>query len=121
MEFKYDIGFIVPKYGEIVGRKKLPIGRPDYEVKLNYSETTNETTNIFTEELIDEYVEKYKNVKNQPVQFKDLEKERLLKLLEYSQEAIDYWFNLTDAEQSLLDENEHFKEEVKYFIEKLSK
>jgi hypothetical protein len=49
------------------------------------------------------------------------EKERLLELLKYSKEAIEYWFNMTDSEQSLLDENNHFKEEVMYFIDKLSK
>lgn len=52
----------------------------------------------------------------------DSEKERLLNLLKYSQEAIDYWFNgCGDSPKECINENDHFKEEVKYFIEKLSK
>jgi DNA-directed RNA polymerase subunit RPC12/RpoP len=50
------------------------------------------------------------------------EKERLLKLLKYSQEAIDYWFDgCGDSPEECINENDHFKEEAKYFIEKIEK
>lgn len=54
-------------------------------------------------------------------EYEDSEIERLLNLLKYSQEAIDYWFNgCGDSPEECINENDHFKEEVKYFIEKLS-
>jgi len=48
------------------------------------------------------------------------DQERMLKLLEYTKQAIDYWFEgCGDSPEECIKENAHFKEEVKYFIEKL--
>jgi hypothetical protein len=49
------------------------------------------------------------------------EKERLLELLKYSKEAIDYWFKDTDCSDEDRIENDKFKEECDYFIEKILK
>ncbi|PFV81744.1 hypothetical protein COL05_12890 [Bacillus sp. AFS059628] len=46
--------------------------------------------------------------------------QRLKKLLEYSNEAIEYWFNDCDADPSLLQENNVYKLECKYFLGKLN-
>ncbi|GAB6458222.1 hypothetical protein bcgnr5390_09980 [Bacillus luti] len=37
-------------------------------------------------------------------------------LLSYSQEAIDYWFGGCDADRSLIDENELYKERCKVYL-----
>lgn len=47
------------------------------------------------------------------------EKERLLELLKYADEAIMYWFDGVDCDDGLREENDHFKNECKYFINKL--
>lgn len=53
--------------------------------------------------------------------YEPIEKERLLKLLKYSKEAIEYWFNgCGDSPEECINENDYFKEEVKYFIDNLS-
>lgn len=48
------------------------------------------------------------------------ERERLLELLKYSKEAIEYWFDSVDCEDDIKKENNHFQEECNYFIKKLS-
>lgn len=48
------------------------------------------------------------------------EKERLINLLRYSKEAINYWFDGVDCEDDTRKENDKFKEECDYFIQKLS-
>lgn len=47
------------------------------------------------------------------------EKERLLKLLEYAEQAIIYWFDSVDCEDEVREENNHFQNECKCFINKL--
>lgn len=44
---------------------------------------------------------------------------RLIKLLEYSYEAIDYWFNGCNVSDQLKNENEYFLIESLYFIDRL--
>jgi len=53
------------------------------------------------------------------ITFETIEKERLLELLRYSKEAIDYWFRDTDCSDENREENDNFKKECDYFMEKL--
>ncbi|KEI82839.1 hypothetical protein EXM30_04915 [Clostridium botulinum] len=51
--------------------------------------------------------------------FSTSELQRLYNLLCYSQEAIDYWFNGCDVDESYLNENNIYKIECQYFLDKL--
>lgn len=53
------------------------------------------------------------------MEFNTDELERLYFLLRYSQEAIDYWFNGCDVDENYLVENNKYKLECEYFLEKL--
>lgn len=44
------------------------------------------------------------------------ENERLLELLKYAKEAIDYWFDMCDCSDEDREANDHFKIECSYFI-----
>jgi hypothetical protein len=50
-----------------------------------------------------------------------IDKERILKLLEYSKEAIIYWYDMVECSDQTRKENDHFIEECNYFMNKLSK
>lgn len=59
MEFKYKIGFLIPKYGQIIDREMVGKNDIRYRVKMNYDDPESEVTEVFTEEVINYYVEKY--------------------------------------------------------------
>lgn len=45
---------------------------------------------------------------------------RLKLLLEYSFEAMNYWFDSCDVSNELISENSHFLKECSYFIDKIN-
>lgn len=59
-------------------------------------------------------------MKKEDLTLSENEIQRLKNLLEYSNEAIEYWFNDCDADPSLLQENNMYKLECKYFLKKLN-
>ncbi|MGD6994022.1 hypothetical protein [Sutcliffiella horikoshii] len=47
------------------------------------------------------------------------EKERLISLLQYASEAIDYWFDGCEVSEQTTIENEMKKQDCDYFLQKL--
>ncbi|UOW68221.1 hypothetical protein [Paraclostridium bifermentans] len=54
---------------------------------------------------------------NLELSLKDIE--RLNLLLQYSLDAIEYWFDSCDVDNDNLTENKHFINECNYFLKKL--
>lgn len=48
------------------------------------------------------------------------ENKRLLELLKYAKEAISYWYDSVDCDDDVREENDNFKKECDYFINKFS-
>lgn len=62
------------------------------------------------------YIEMFNSHQEDTYMITDNNYAELKELLAYSQEAIDYWFSDCDADQSLIDENQLYKERCKVYL-----